>query len=121
MYTTTTIFHVGEITSELRPVTGKNADRTYVRELRIRDTDGNVFSVELHGDSALRLALPEGGQAQLRRIAEREAEKYLTALARIYALDDHATLADARRIVAEYIDAGDAIELASVHEAQEAA
>ncbi len=117
MYVTTTLFDVAEIRTELRPISSGG----YVRSLRIGDTKNNVFDVELHGDSALRLELPEGGQAQLRRIAERDAEKYLTALARIYALDDYATLADARKIVAEYLDAGDAIELASVHEAQEAA
>jgi hypothetical protein len=117
MYTTSTIFDVTEIRSELRPVPNGG----YVRELRIQDTYNNVFAIQCHGDSALRLELPEGGQAQLRRIAEREAEKYLTALARIYALDDYATLADARKIVAEYLDAGDAIELASGYEAQEAA
>jgi hypothetical protein len=117
MYTTSTIFDVAEIRSELRPVAGQG----YVRELRIFDTDNNLFAIQCHGESALRLELPEGGQAQLRRIAEREAEKYLTALARIYALNDYATLADARKIVAEYLDAGDAIELASAHEAQEAA
>jgi len=113
MYTTSTIFDVTEIRSELRPVPNGG----YVRELRICDTEYNVFAIECHGETAVRLELPEGGQAQLRRYAEREAEKYLTALARIYALDDHATLADARQIVAEYLDAGDAIELASAQEA----
>jgi hypothetical protein len=107
MYTTSTIFDVTEIRSELRPVMNGG----YVRELRIQDTYNNLFAIQLHGESALRLELPEGGQAQLRRIAEREAEKYLTVLARIYALDEYATLADARQIVAEYLDVSELVAI----------
>jgi hypothetical protein len=107
MYQSATYFDIVEIASKVRPL---NSGGGYVQEIRLIDSARNVFEIAAHGDSAQRVALPEQGQRALREYAEKRADQYLTALARIAHAD---SLADAHDIVAEILDPSDISELAA--------